>query len=183
MVINAEKILLSRSLIFKKGSILQLSPTFPRFSPMFPQFCRTFSKFQGKKNILRGKEKKSRGKELGKYWTKSCRFPILSSQKFVSEKKKWICFGNCSVICDFQMRWESHNSQQLFLSSNLGVKWKGGLCENILRFIWGWGHFNLLCWLARIVCQLVLWWFRSLDFVSVESMPDLLREEKYPQES
>ena len=30
-----------------------------------------------------------------------------------------------SVICDFQTLWESHNSQQLFLSSKSRVKWRG----------------------------------------------------------
>ena len=31
----------------------------------------------------------------------------------------------------FQALWESHNSQQLFLNPNLGVKWRGRDCENI----------------------------------------------------
>ena len=31
----------------------------------------------------------------------------------------------------FQTLWESHNSQQLFLNSNLGVKWRDRICENI----------------------------------------------------
>ena len=37
-----------------------------------------------------------------------------------------------SETCDFQTRWESHNSQQLFLSSKSRVKWKGFYCEILL---------------------------------------------------
>ena len=104
-----------------------------RTNGLFVQFCRTFSKSRGKKNKLRGTKNKLRGKEFREYRTKSRRFSIFSSQKCVSEKKKWVFLGNYSIICDFQTRWESHNSQQLFLSSKSRVKWKGRICVFFLN--------------------------------------------------
>ena len=116
------------------------SPNFLRISWIFPRICRTdikfrrtFSKSRGKKNKLRGKENKLRGKKFGKYRTKSRRIPIFSSQKCVSEKKRPIFPEKHSIICDFQTRWESHISHQLFLSSKSRVKWKGGNCVFFLN--------------------------------------------------
>lgn len=45
-----------------------------------------------------------------------------------------------SETCDSQTLWESHHSQQLFLSSKSRVKWSDGNCEYVFRlcsFFWG----------------------------------------------
>ena len=113
--------------------LLQTTARLWRTNGLFVQFCRTFSKSRGKKNKLRGKENKLRGKELGKYRIKSRRIPNYSSQKCVSEKNRPIFPEKHSIICDFQARWESHNSQQLFLSSKSRVKWRGRICVFFLN--------------------------------------------------
>ena len=109
--------------------LLQTTARLWRTNGLFVQFCRTFSKSRGKKNKLRGKE-------LGEYRTKSRRIPIFSSQKCVSEKKRPIFPEKHSIICDFQTRWESHNSQQLFLSSKSRVKWRAVNYIFFLKITW-----------------------------------------------
>ena len=106
--------------------LLQTTARLWRTNGLFVQFCRTFSKSRGKKNKLRGKK-------LGQYRIKSRRIPNYSSQKCVSEKNRPIFPEKHSIICDFQARWESHNSQQLFLSSKSRVKWRGRICVFFLN--------------------------------------------------
>ena len=113
--------------------LLQTTARLWRTNGLFVQFCRTFSKSRGKKNKFRGKKNKFQGKKFGKYRTKSRRIPHFSSQKCVSEKNLPIFLEKHSIICDFQTRWESHNSQQLFLSSKSRVKWRGRNCVFFLN--------------------------------------------------
>ena len=107
---------------------------FPDFCPTEIKFRRTFSKFQGKK-------KNFWGKEFGKYRIISRRYAVSSPQKQVFACKKAVLFRLYSVICDFQTLWESHISQQLFLSSKSRVKWRDTICKALLKsFSFGGGN-------------------------------------------
>ena len=125
-VLCGENLLLSRSRILKKGSILQLSPTFPRFCQIFSQFCRTFSKFQGKKS------EKCPTKLHKQHVTFSKRH-VISSKTSTSFEKTTRNPVKTSENCDFQSCWESHISQQLFLSSKSHVKWRGTKRKLLLK--------------------------------------------------
>ncbi len=129
--------------------------TFLWFSPKFLNLSRTFSKFQGKKKKFRGKEIKSRGTKLGKYRIKSRRYAVSSSQKHVFVNKKIVLFRVCSMIYDFQPLWESHISQQLFLSSKSRVKWKDRNCENIFLEL---QSFVAVCWWKVVVHTRMDYW-------------------------
>ena len=96
-----------------------LSQSFPRFSPTEIKFRRTFS-------ILRGK--------------KSEKCPLKSHEQRVVLSQPTDCFAKTREFlaklpetCDFQTRWESRISQQLFLSSKSRVKWKGVIWEVLLK--------------------------------------------------
>lgn len=84
---------------------------FLQFRRTFSKFRRTFSKFQGKKSE--------------KYQTKLRKQHVVSSQTSASFEKTPHNPAKTSENHDFQSRWESHNSQQLFLCSKYRVKWRG----------------------------------------------------------
>ena len=97
------------------------------------KFRRMFSKSRGKKNKFRG--------------TQSEKSPTKSHEQRVVLSKMTCCFARkrgfltkTSETCDSQTLWESHHSQQLFLSSKSRVKWSDGNCEYVFRlcsFFWG----------------------------------------------
>ena len=93
------------------GIFRQFRRTFSKFRRTFSKFRRTFSKFQGKKSE--------------KYPTKLCKQHVVSSQTSTSFEKTPHNPAKTSENHDFQSRWESHNSQQLSLSSKYHVKWRG----------------------------------------------------------
>lgn len=146
------------------------SQSFSWFSRTFWWFCRTEQK-------LRRMFSKLQGKEFQKCPLKLFERPVVSSQTsrhFVwtsSDYKKTceIC-ENCSQNLYFQTLWESHKSQQLFLSSDFGVKWTGANCENNLSTdIW----FNLpnsiwtsayIIGLLRILLSWIVCWVECFSF-------------------
>ena len=92
---------------------------FLQFRRTFSKFHRTFSKFQGKKSE--------------KYPTKLCKQHVVSSQTSTSFEKTPHNPAKTSENHDFQSRWESHNSQQLSLSSKHRVKWRGTKRKLLLK--------------------------------------------------
>ena len=93
---------------------------------IFLQFHRTFSKFQGKK--------------LKKCPTKMHKQHVTFSKRHVVSSKTSTRFEKTThnpaktfENCNFQSRWESHNSQQLFLSSKCRVKWRGTKRKLLLK--------------------------------------------------
>ena len=99
---------------------------FLQFRRTFSKFHRTFSKFQGKKS------EKCPTKLHKQHVTFSKRHVISSKTSTSFEKTTHNPVKN-SENCDFQTRWESHNSQQLFLSSKSRVKWKGAKRKLLLK--------------------------------------------------
>ena len=95
-----------------------------RFSPTKCLFRRMFSKFQGKKS------EKCPTKLHKQHVTFSKRH-VVSSQTSASFEKTSHNRAKTTEICDFQSRWESRISQQLFLSSDFRVKWRGRKCKQI----------------------------------------------------
>ena len=102
-----------------------------RFCPRKFLFRPTFAKFQGKKT-------KSQGKKFEKLPTKSRKRAVTFSKRHVVSSQTSASFEKAShnrakttEICDFQSRWESRISQQLFLSSDFRVKWRGRKCKQI----------------------------------------------------
>ena len=99
---------------------------FLQFRRTFSKFHRTFSKFQGKKSE--------------KCPTKLHKQHVTFSKRHVVSSKTSTSFGKMphnsvktSEKCDFQNRWESHNSQQLSLSSKYRVKWRGTKRKLLLK--------------------------------------------------
>lgn len=84
---------------------------FRQFRRTFSKFRRTFSKFQGKKSE--------------KCPTKLRKQRVVSPKTSTSFEKTPHNPAKTSKNHDFQSRWESHNSQQLSLSSKYRVKWRG----------------------------------------------------------
>ena len=99
---------------------------FLQFRRTFSKFHRTFSKFQGKKS------EKCPTKLHKQHVTFSKRHVISSKTSTSFEKTPHNPVKN-SVNCDFQTLWESHISQQLFLSSKSRVKWRGTKRKLLLK--------------------------------------------------
>ena len=99
------------------GIFRQFRRTFSKFRRTFSKFRRTFSKFQGKKS------EKCPTKLQKQHVTFSKRH-VVSSKTSTSFEKTPHKLVKTSENWDFQNRWESHNSQQLSLSSKYRVKWR-----------------------------------------------------------
>ena len=91
---------------------------FRLFRPTISKFRRTFSKFQGKKS-------EKCPTKLHKQHVTFSKQHVVSSQTSASFEKTPHNPAKTSENHDFQSRWESHNSQQLFLCSKYRVKWRG----------------------------------------------------------
>ena len=99
---------------------------FLQFRRTFSKFHRTFSKFQGKKS-------EKCPTKLHKQHVTFSKRPVVSSKTSTSSEKTTLNPIKTAENCDFQTRWESHNSQQLFLSSKSRVKWKGAKRKLLLK--------------------------------------------------
>ena len=107
-------------------SVLSFSARSFQTLGIFLQFHRTFSKFQGKKS------EKCPTKLHKQHVTFSKRH-VVSSKTSTSFEKTTHNPAKTSENYDFQSRWESRISQQLFLSSKSRVKWKGVIWKVLLK--------------------------------------------------
>ena len=107
-------------------SVLSFSARSFQTLGIFLQFHRTFSKFQGKKS------EKSPTKLHKQHVTFSKRH-VVSSKTSTSFEKTTHNPIKISENCDFPNRWESHNAQQLSLSSKHRVKWRGTKRKLLLK--------------------------------------------------
>ncbi len=107
-------------------SVLSFSARSFQTLGIFLQFRRRFSKFQGKKS------EKCPTKLHKQHVTFSKRH-VVSSKTSTSFEKTTHKPVKTSENCDFQSRWESHNSQQLSLSSKYRVKWRGTKRKLLLK--------------------------------------------------
>ena len=89
---------------------------------LFEQFCRTILKFLPLKFLFLPSQ--------------FCFLPTQSwwnrTKQTLSSMKTAFLSQNVQKIT----RWESHISQELFQSSDLGVKWKGMICKVFLIIYW-----------------------------------------------
>ena len=100
---------------------------------IFLQFHRTFSKFQGKKKRFQGKESEKCPTKLHKQHVTFSKRHVVSSKTSTSFEKTTHNPAKTSENYDFQSRWESHNSQQLLISSKYRVKWRGTKRKLLLK--------------------------------------------------
>ena len=100
---------------------------------IFLQFHRTFSKFQGKEQKSQGKKSEKCPTKLHKQHVTFSKRHVVSSKTSTSSEKTTLNPIKTAENCDFQTRWESHISQQLFLSSKSRVKWKGVIWKVLLK--------------------------------------------------
>ena len=99
---------------------------FLQFHRTFSKFHRTFSKFQGKKL-------EKRPTKMHKQHVTFSKRHIVSSKTSTSFEKTTHNPAKTFENCNFQSRWKSHNSQQLFLSSKYRVKWRGTKRKLLLK--------------------------------------------------
>ena len=100
-------------------------------SRTFPDFLGLFFDFLGRNKNFVGDNLEN----IPWNWTNNVLFHIKrhvdSSQTSSDYQKTCTIPEKGSPNLYFQPLWEWHNSQQLFLISNLGVKWGALNCENI----------------------------------------------------
>ena len=101
------------------------------FCPTSFQFRPMFAKFLGKKTKFLGKKSEKCPTKLHKPHVTFSKLHVVSSQTSASFEKTPHNRAKTTEICDFQSRWESRISQQLFLSSDFRVKWRGKKCKQI----------------------------------------------------
>ena len=104
------------------------SRTFPDFVGLFPYFLGRNKNFVGdnSRNVLWNRTNNALFR---------VKRPVVSSQTSSDYQKTCAIPEKGSQNLYFQPLWDWHNSQQLFLNSNLGVKWEGWNCENIYAAI------------------------------------------------
>ena len=105
------------------------SRTFPNFVGLFPNFLGRNKNFVGDnlRNVLWNRTNNALFR---------VKLHVVSSQTSSDFQKTCKRSEKGSRNLDFQTLWESHNSQQLFLNSNLGVKWKGRNYEKVyMQFV------------------------------------------------
>ena len=107
-------------------SVLSFSARSFQTLGIFLQFRRTFSKFQGK-------ESEKCPTKLHKQHVTFSKRHVISSKTSTSFEKTTHNPVKNSENCDFQGCWESHNSQQLFLSSKSRVKWRSTKRKLLLK--------------------------------------------------
>ena len=98
---------------------------------ILPDFLGRFSNFLGRNKNFVGHNLKN----VPWNWTNNVLFrvkqQVVSSQKSSDYKKTCSIPEKRSQNLYFQTLWESHNSHQLFLNSDLDVKWRNRGRENI----------------------------------------------------
>ena len=121
------------SVLSFSAGLFQTLGIFLQFHRIFSKFRRTFSKFQGKETKFQGKESEKCPTKLHKQHVTFSKRHVVSSKTSTSFEKTTHNPAKTSENYDFQSRWESHNSQQLFLSSKYRVKWRGTKRKLILK--------------------------------------------------
>ena len=106
-------------------SVLSFSAVLFQTLGIFLQFRRTFSKFHRTFSKFQGKKSEKCPTKLDKQHVTFSKRHVISSKISTSFEKTTHNPVKNSENCNFQGRWESHNSQQLFQSSKSRVKWKG----------------------------------------------------------
>ena len=114
-------------------SVLSFSAGLFQTLGIFLQFHRTFSKFHRTFSKFQGKESEKCPTKLHKQHVTFSKRHVVSSKTSTSFEKTTHNPAKTSENYDFQSRWESHNSQQLFLSSKYRVKWRGTKRKLLLK--------------------------------------------------
>ena len=114
-------------------SVLSFSARSFQTLGIFLQFRRTFSKFHRTFSKFPGKESEKCPTKLHKQHVTFSKRHVVSSKTSTSFEKTTHNPAKTSENYDFQSRWESHNSQQLFLSSKYRVKWRGTKRKLLLK--------------------------------------------------
>ena len=112
-------------------SVLSFSAHWFQTLSIFLPFRRTFSKFHRTFSKFQGKESEKCPTKLHKQHVTFSKRHVVSSQTSASFEKTSHNRAKTTEICDFQSRWESRISQQLFLSSDFRVKWRARKCKQI----------------------------------------------------
>ena len=114
-------------------SVLSFSAGLFQTLGIFLQFHRTFSKFRRTFSKFQGKESEKCPTKLHKQHVTFSKRHVISSKISTSFEKTTHNPAKTSENYDFQSRWESHNSQQLFLCSKYRVKWRGRKHKLLLK--------------------------------------------------
>ena len=114
-------------------SVLSFSARSFQTLGIFLQFHRTFSKFHRTFSKFQGKESEKCPTKLHKQHVTFSKRHVVSSKTSTSFEKTTHNPAKTSENYDFQSCWESHNSQQPFLSSKYRVKWRGAKRKLLLK--------------------------------------------------
>ena len=101
--------------------------------PFSSNFIGHFRNFVGRFQNSKGRNRKNVRKKWNKQHVTFSKWHVVSSKTSTSFEKTPPKPVKISENCDFPNRWESHNSQQLSLSSKYRVKWRGTKRKLLLK--------------------------------------------------